>query len=103
MIDRREVLKTAWKHFRDYYGFGGRIRFKDVGMNCWKASMRRAWAICREAAQKAAMTVDQIKVRIDRLTVEIDRNQYRRWTPELSTETRDMRIELRQLTAQLAA
>ncbi len=101
-INKSEVMKTSWQLFRNIYKFPS-ISFKAIGRRCFAWCVKEAWRQLREAARKAAMTVDQMKVRIERLTYEIDRNEYRRWTPELSTETRDMRIELDQLTARLAA
>lgn len=102
MIDRREIMKAAWQLFRSKYGFP-RIRFNSIGRKCFAWCVREAWRLAKIAARKAAMTVDQIKARIDRLTDEIAANDYRRWTPERATETRNMQIEIRELTARLAA
>ena len=102
MINRREVMQIAWSLFRKHYKFP-QLPFKSIGRRCFAWCVGEAWRLAKIAAHEAAMTVDQIKARIERLTVEIDMNQYRRWTPELSNETRDMKIELDQLAARVAA
>lgn len=104
MINRREIMKAAWRLFGENYGYGRTaITFKAIGRRCFAWCVREAWRLAKIAARKAAMTVDQIKARIDRLEAEIGMNQFRRWTPELSNQTRDMQIEVNKLTARLAA
>ena len=100
MIDRRGILKSAWQIFREWRG---KVKLSPRFRNEFARCLAIAWERAKEAARLAACPMARIQARIDRLTVEIDRNQYRRWTPELSTETRNMQIELEGLAAQIAA
>ena len=102
MINRRQVMQTAWNLFRKHYNFP-RLPFKSIGRKCFAWCVGEAWRVEKIAAQKAAMSVAQIQARIAALSDELTLAQYRRWTPEASSTSRDIQIELNELAARIAA
>jgi hypothetical protein len=97
-IDRKVLMSRAWAIFRETYKYP-RIRFSDIGRDCFAWALRQAWIEARKAARVAAMSSADKADRIETLHGLIAHAGFIDSGPQWKATIRQHRDEIRQLTA----
>lgn len=95
-IDRGAVMRRAWAIFRETYKYP-KIKFSDIGRNCFAWALKQAWVEARQAARTAAMSTEARAERIDALQALIQQADYIDHGPTWRTAVLGYRDEIRQL------
>jgi hypothetical protein len=95
-IDRSTVMRRAWAIFRETYKYP-KIKFSDIGRNCFGWALRQAWAEARQAARTAAISAEAKAERIDALQALIQQADYIDHGATWRTTVQAYRNEIQQL------
>src|SRR4030088_1345071 len=91
-----DAMRRAWVIFRQTYNFP-RIKFSDIGRNCFAWALRQAWVEAREAARVAALSPATKTDRIATLQSLIAHAGYIDSGPQWKAAIREHRDEIRHL------
>jgi hypothetical protein len=91
-----DAMRRAWAIFRRTYNFP-RIKFSDIGRNCFAWALRQAWVEAKEAARVAALSPATKADRIETLQSLIAHAGYIDSGPQWKATIREHRDEIRQL------
>ena len=98
MFNRQEVMKRAWRIYRDWYRFGverGRFHI------CFGAALKAAWAeMKRSLTIKLKPTVQKL-ARIEAIKDQIENLKWKSCRYDIGTMEQNLRAELSELEAAL--